>query len=272
MVLRFGTVVKKVCLSVILLSWSLLAFAKPDSMSSYNMTQGVTPISHDVYGLHMTIFYICCVIGALVFGVLIYSLVKFRRSKGAKPANFHSNLFVEILWVTVPFIILVVMAIPATKVLLHMEDVQTSDRHIKVIGHQWYWEYEYLDDGIKFNSKPETPQAQIENLEEKDPDYMMKVDNELVLPINQKIRFLVTSEDTIHSWWVPDFSIKRDAIPGFIRDAWAVIEKPGTYVGQCTELCGMRHGYMPIVVKAVTEEEFELWLKEKRAKLKEKRA
>ena len=232
----------------------------------FNMTEGVTPISREIYRLHMTIFWICCGIGAVVFSVLIYSLVKYRKSKGAVAVQFHEHVGIEILWAVIPFILLVVMAVPATRVLMHMEDTSEAEVNIKVIGYQWKWQYEYLDLGISFFSNLSTPLDQIQNKEKKGRWYLLEVDNPLVVPVHKKIRFLVTSKDVIHSWWVPDLGIKRDAVPGFIHEAWAKIEKPGIYHGQCAELCGVNHAYMPIVVKALSKKGYAKWLEEQKAK------
>ena len=225
-----------------------------------NMFKGVTPLSKDMYDLHMIAMVICGVIGVLVFGVMIYSLIHHRKSKGVTPATFHDNLRLEILWSIIPFLILVGLAIPATKVLIRMDDTAQSDITIKVVGSQWKWQYQYMDQGISFFSNISTPYAQIHNKEEKGQWYLREVDRPLVLPIHQKIRFLVTSTDVIHSWWVPELGIKRDAMPGFMYEAWAVIEKPGVYRGQCTELCGINHGFMPVVVEAVNEDDFNKWV------------
>lgn len=227
-----------------------------------NMNPGVTPISQDIYHLHMTIFWICVAIGGVVFGVLFYSLYKHRKSVGHKAATFHGNTRIEVFWAIVPFLILVIMAIPATLVLMRMEDNAKAVINIKVTGYQWKWQYEYLDNDISFFSNLATPIQQINNQAPKDKWYLLEVDKPLVVPINKKIRFLVTANDVIHSWWVPALGIKRDAIPGFIREAWARIEKPGIYRGQCAELCGINHAYMPIVVDARTEEAYQKWLKE----------
>ncbi len=231
-----------------------------------NMTPGVTPISQDIYHLHMTIFWICVAIGVVVFSVLFYSLIKHRKSLGVKPANFHGNLRVEIFWAIVPFLILVIMAIPATLVLIKMEDTGSSDVNIKVTGYQWNWQYKYLDEGISFFSNLSTPADQLKNKAPKNQWYLLEVDKPLVVPIHRKIRFLVTANDVIHSWWVPALGIKRDAIPGFIHEAWARIEKPGIYRGQCAELCGINHGFMPIVVDARTEEDYANWVQEQKNK------
>nr|WP_237732870.1 cytochrome c oxidase subunit II [Shewanella schlegeliana] len=225
-----------------------------------NMTEGVTEISGRVYSLHMVILYICCVIGIVVFGVMFYAMINHRKSKGAVAANFHESTKVEILWTLVPFIILIVMAIPATKTLIAMEDPSNADLTVKVTGSQWKWHYSYFDQDVEFFSLLSTPQDQIDGDATKGEHYLLEVDKPLVLPINRKVRFLMTSEDVIHSWWVPAFAIKKDANPGFINEAWTRIDKPGTYRGQCAELCGKDHGFMPIVVEALSEEDFDAWL------------
>ncbi len=225
-----------------------------------NMTQGVTEISSRVFELHMTIFYICCAIGAVVFGVMIYVMINHRRSKGALAANFHESTKVEIAWTLIPFVILILMAIPATKTLIAMEDPSDADLTIKITGSQWKWHYSYFDKGVEFYSLLATPREQITGSESKGEHYLLEVDKPLVLPINKKIRFLMTSEDVIHSWWVPAFAVKKDANPGFINEAWTRINNIGTYRGQCAELCGKDHGFMPIVVEAVSEADFDNWL------------
>lgn len=227
---------------------------------AYNMSRGVTPISNEVYGLHMAVFWICVGIGVVVFGVLIYSLIYHRKSRGAQAAQFHEHTTVEIIWAIVPFLILLVMAIPATKILMKMNDESDSELTIKITGFQWKWKYEYLDQGISYFSNLATPQDQLNNKATKGQWYLLEVDKPLVVPIHKKIRFLFTANDVIHSWWVPDLGIKRDALPGFINEAWARVEKAGTYRGQCAELCGTNHGFMPIVVEAVTEDDFKKWV------------
>jgi len=238
------------------------AFAGFDQL---NMTPGVTDISHRVYDLHMLIFKICVVICIGVFAVLIYSIFKHRKSKGAKPASFHESTTVEIIWTTIPFLILVGMAVPATKTLLALEDTRDADMSIKVTGYQWKWKYDYLDDDISFFSSLTTPREEIENKTAKGENYLAEVDNPIVVPINKKIRFLITSNDVIHSWWVPVLGWKQDAVPGFINDAWAEINEPGTYRGRCAELCGKDHGFMPIVLVAKTEEDYNAWVAEQKA-------
>ena len=225
-----------------------------------NMYKGVTPLSKDMYDLHMVAMAICGIIGIVVFGIMFYSIFHHRKSKGYTPATFHVNTRLEIIWTIIPFFILIGLAIPATKVLIRMDDSAESDITIKVVGYQWKWQYQYLDQGISYFSSLATPYNQIQNKKPKGQWYLLEVDKPLVLPINKKIRFLVTSNDVIHSWWVPELGIKRDAIPGFMYEAWARIEKPGVYRGQCAELCGINHGFMPIVVEAVSEEAFTQWV------------
>lgn len=234
-------------------------FAAADNWQ-LNMYEGVTPISKDVYHLHMVCMVVCAIIGVVVFGVMIYSLIHHRKSKGYKAASFHDNPRLEIIWSLIPFLILVGLAVPATRVLIRMDDTRQSEVTVKVVGYQWRWQYEYLDQGISYFSTLSTPLAQIQNKQEKSEWYLLEVDKPLVLPVNKKIRFLVTSNDVIHSWWVPELGIKRDAIPGFMYEAWATIEKPGTYRGQCAELCGINHGFMPIVVEAVSQADFDKWV------------
>ena len=230
-----------------------------------NMTPGVSETSHDVYHLHMLVFEICVVVCVGVFAVLIYSIIKHRKSKGAKPASFHESTTIEIIWTTIPFLVLVGIAIPATKTLLALEDTRNADMTIKITGYQWKWKYDYLDQGISFFSNLSTPRAEIENKEAKGEDYLEEVDNPVVVPIHKKIRFLVTSNDVIHSWWVPALGWKQDAVPGFINDAWTDIDTPGTYRGRCAELCGKDHGFMPIVLVAKTEKDYEAWAAQQKA-------
>lgn len=228
--------------------------------SEYNLPVGVTDISENVYQLHMTIFMICCVIGVIVFGIMFWAIIHHRKSKGAKPAQFHESTQVEIIWTAIPFVILIVMAIPATKTLIAMEDTTKADLTIKITGSQWKWHYEYLQHDYGFYSILSTPREQIENKHEKSDIYLLDVDKPLVLPKDKKIRFLMTSDDVIHSWWVPEFAVKKDANPGFINEAWTRINEVGVYRGQCAELCGKDHGFMPIVVEVKEPAEFDAWL------------
>ena len=229
-----------------------------------NMREGVTAISREVYSLHMIIFWVCVVIGVLVFGVMILSMLMHRKSLGVKPADFHHSTKLEIMWTIIPVVILVVMAIPSTATLTAMYDASDADIDIEVRGLQWKWQYTYLNDDpekeVKFISSILTPSEEIYNDARKRENYLLDVDNEVVIPINKKIRFLITSQDVIHAWWVPDFAVKKDAIPGFVHESWAIVEEPGIYRGQCAELCGKQHGFMPIVVRAVEQAEYEEWL------------
>lgn len=251
-------------LNVILITFSSFSWSKE---SDYNMTKGVTAISGQVYELHMLIFYICCVIALIVFGVMFYSIFRHRKSKGAIAAHFHESTKVEIIWTVIPIIILVAMAIPATKTLVAMEDTSQSDITVKITGSQWKWHYSYFGENVEFFSLLATSQKQIDGIETKGAHYLLEVDNPLVLPVNRKVRFLMTSDDVIHSWWVPDFAVKKDTIPGFINEAWTRIDEPGVYRGQCAELCGRAHGFMPVVVHAMEEKKFDEWLASKKEEI-----
>lgn len=235
----------------------LFASSAAHAEMTLNLTEGVTPLSHDVYALHMLIFWVCVGIGILVFGTMLYSILYHRKSSGFQAVPFHEKTSVELTWTIIPLLILILMAIPATHVLIAMSHTDKEDLTIKVTGYQWKWKYDYLNQGVSFfsNISPAMPQ-----LNPQDPHYLRNVDHPLVVPIHKKIRFLMTSNDVIHSWWVPALGVKRDALPGFINEAWAEIDKAGTYYGQCTELCGINHAFMIIVVKAVTEQEFENWI------------
>lgn len=232
--------------------------------NGWNMPVGVTDVSREVHSLHMTIFWICVVIGVVVFGVMFYSLFRFRHSKGAKPAHFHENTLVEVLWTAVPLLILVGMAVPATATLKKMYDPSDADLDVMITGQQWRWRYEYLGEDVAFTSNLGTSREAISGAEERGEHYLLEVDEPLVLPVGRKVRFLLTSDDVIHSWWVPDLAVKQDTIPGFVNENWVRINEPGIYRGQCAELCGMDHGFMPIVVHAMEGEEFDAWLAERK--------
>ncbi len=236
-----------------------------------NMTEGVTTVSRDIFGLHMNILWWCVGIGVVVFGVMFYTMLAHRKSKGAKAENFHESTTLEIIWTVIPFVILIIMAIPATTTLKQIYDTEEADMDVVITGYQWKWKYEYLGQDVSFFSLLSTPIEEIQNLKEKNPNYLLEVDEPLVIPINKKVRFLITANDVIHSWWVPDLAVKKDAIPGFMNAAWTRVDEPGIYRGQCAELCGKDHGFMPIVVKAVPQEEYDQWISERRemaAKLK----
>ncbi|WP_339066793.1 cytochrome c oxidase subunit II [Teredinibacter turnerae] len=230
-----------------------------------NMTKGVTDVSHNVYGLHMTILFWCIGIGVVVFGVMFYSMAMHRKSMGAKAANFHESTTLEIIWTAIPLLILIFMAVPATSTLKQLYDTEDADLDILVTGYQWKWKYEYLGEEVSFYSNlSDASREQIYGLKEKSTDYLRDVDNPLIIPVGKKVRFLVTAADVIHSWWVPQLAVKRDAIPGYINESWTFVEEPGVFRGQCAELCGKDHGFMPIVVKAVPQAEFDTWLGEQR--------
>ena len=229
-----------------------------------NLPRGVSEISREVYDMHMMVLYICAVIGVLVFGAMFISIVKHRHSRGARPATFTHSMTAEVIWTVIPFLILIAMAIPAAKALIKMEDASGADLTVEVTGHQWKWEYAYPEQGIRFFSNLGEKSREARALDSGiDPysvdNYLLEVDKPMVLPVGKKVRLLLTSSDVIHAWWVPDFAIKKDAIPGFIREMWTIIDEPGTYRGQCAELCGKDHGFMPIVVEAVPVEEFDRW-------------
>lgn len=230
--------------------------------SRLNLTKGVTDISMQVYDLHMIIFYICCIIGAIVFGLMFWSILHHRKSKGVEPANFHESTKVEILWTAIPFLILIGMAVPATKTLIAMEDTSDAELTVQVTGSQWKWHYKYFDHELDYYSLLATPMSEINNKIAKSENYLLEVDRPLVIPTGKKVRFLITSDDVIHSWWVPEFAVKKDANPGFINEAWTRVNEPGVYRGQCAELCGKDHGFMPIVVIAKEPAEFDAWVKE----------
>jgi cytochrome c oxidase subunit 2 len=241
-----------------------------------NMPEGVSVLSKKIYGLHMLILWICVILAVVVFGAMIYSLVKFRRSKGAEPDTtmVHSTK-VEIVWTIIPILILVGMAVPIAKTLIEIEDMGKVDLNIKVTGYQWKWEYEYLGQDVSFFStlaKESNAARQLGSGVDvnKVPNYLLDVDNVLVIPAGQKIRFLLTAQDVIHAWWVPDFGMKKDAIPGYVNEIWVQVEadKVGTYRGQCAELCGQDHGFMPIVVEVKSPADFDTWLRAKQAEQK----
>jgi len=227
-----------------------------------NLTEPVTSTAREILDLHNLIMLICLVIFVVVFAVMFYSIFAHRKSRGAKAASFHHSTVLEILWTAIPVLILFAIAIPSTATLIRMEDTTKADMTLKITGYQWFWEYEYLEDNVNFYSKLSTPRAQIEGREEKGENYLLEVDREVVLPIDKKIRFIISAADVIHAWWVPQFGVKKDAIPGFVNEFWVRIDEPGTYTGQCAELCGKDHGFMPVVVKAVTEEEYAQWVAE----------
>ncbi len=242
--------------------------AEPE-YSTLNLRPGVTDNSQAVFDLHMEVVWIMFAVAGLVFAAILYSVIRFRKSKNPTPATFSHSTTMEIIWTVIPMLILIYLTKPAISLLLDMEDTSKSDMTVQVTGIQWKWRYKYLDEDIEFVSSLSTPAEQYEDYNrtgtEKNPNYLLEVDNELVLPIGKKIRFLITADDVIHSWWVPDFAVKMDAIPGFINETWTKINEPGVYRGVCAELCGRLHGFMPIVVRAVTQEEYDQWIEQKLA-------
>ncbi len=235
-----------------------------------NLTQGVTDLSKEIYDLHMAAFWVCVVIGIIVFGAMIYSIVYHRKDKDHKAATFHESTTVEIIWTVLPVIILISLAIPAAQALVKIEDSSNADMTIKVTGYQWKWQYEYAEDDISFFSSLAAPSREASKRDSGiDPatvdNYLLEVDNPVVIPVGKKVRFLFTSNDVIHAWWVPDLAVKKDAIPGYINDMWAKVNVAGTYRGQCAELCGKDHGFMPITVIAKEEGEYKEWVAEQKA-------
>ena len=228
------------------------------------MTSGATDVSNEVFELHMLIFWICVAIGVVVFSVMFYSIWAHTKKKNPEPAKFHENHKLEIAWTIIPFLILIAMAVPASKTLVKIYDDEAGDVNIQVTGYQWKWQYRYLEDDISFFSNLSTDLDEIYNLVPKGENYLQEVDEMVVIPVGKKVRFLITANDVIHSWWMPAFAIKQDAIPGFVNTAWTVVDKPGIYRGKCTELCGKNHGFMPIVVKVVEQEEYDQWVNDKK--------
>ena len=250
-------------------SGAVLAFLSPlaAAQNQINMSPGVTEIGADIFELHMLIMWICVVIGVAVFAVMFYSIYAHRKSKGHQASQFHESTKVEVAWTVVPFLILIAMAVPATSTLLEVYDNDEAELDILITGYQWKWKYEYLlesGEPVAFFSNLATSQEEIYNTDKKGDNYLLEVDEPLVIPTNTKVRFLVTANDVIHSWWVPEIAVKRDAIPGFINEAWTRVPEEGIYRGQCTELCGAYHGFMPVEVHAVSRDEFDAWMAAKR--------
>lgn len=235
-----------------------------------NMGEGVTPMAHNAYNTHMWGLWMCVVIGVIVFGAMFYALFAFRKSKGAVAAKFSHNTRAEIIWTVIPILILVVLTIPTIRNLVYVYDTGESAMTVRITGYQWMWKYDYLGENVGITSRLSKQSNDIRQSGKdarsfNDPTYLLDVDHPLVLPVNTKIRFVITADDVIHSWWVPAFGLKQDAIPGIVNEAWVNIEQPGVYRGQCAELCGKDHGFMPIVVKAVTMDEYKAWIAEQKA-------
>ena len=252
---------------------ALTAFAARPALAAWsdlNLRVGVTPLSEEIYDLHMLILWVCVAIAVAVFGVMIYSIATFRKSKGAVPATFDHSTTAEIVWTVIPVLILVAMAIPAAKTLVAIDDTRDSELTVKVTGYQWKWQYEYVDQGVSFFSTLATPSNEARQLDSGvNPytvdNYLLDVDNPLVVPVGRKVRVLINSADVIHAWWVPDFAIKKDAIPGYINELWFTAKQEGVFRGQCVELCGRDHGFMPIVVVVKSQADYDQWLADQKA-------
>ena len=241
-------------------------------VNQMDMSPGVTEVGKEIFELHTLILGICVIIGVLVFGVMFWSIIYHRKSRGVEPATFHESTSIEIAWTVIPFLILIGMAVPATSTLLEIYNNDDAELDILITGYQWKWRYEYLDENgenVSFFSNLRTSQSEIYNTEAKGEHYLLEVDEPLVIPQDTKVRFLITANDVIHSWWVPELAVKRDAIPGFINEAWTRTSEPGIYRGQCAELCGKDHGFMPIVVNVVSRGEYDEWLGAKQAEAAE---
>ena len=249
--------------------FALLAFcagiAPVSADLALNMPEGVTTSSRDIYALHMQILWWCVAIAAIVYGAMIYAIVRFRKAAGATPAKFTHNATAEVIWTIIPAVILIGMAVPAAETLIRLEDTRNSELTIKITGYQWQWQYDYIDHGVAFFSRlDEDSNAARQPRSELDPfaveNYLLAVTQELVVPVATKVRLLITAADVLHSWWVPDLGVKKDAIPGFVNETWFEAVEEGVFRGQCAELCGMDHGFMPIVVRVVGQDEYEAWL------------
>ncbi|MCC7257199.1 MAG: cytochrome c oxidase subunit II [Gammaproteobacteria bacterium] len=259
-------------LSLRLLAATAGLFALPAARADWavNLPPGVTEISRQIYDLHMLVFWVCVVIAVLVFGAITYALVAFRRREGVKPATWNHSTAAEIIWTVIPVFILVALALPAARTLVFIEDTRGSELTVKITGYQWKWNYEYVDRDYSFYSNLARTSNVARQMDSGvDPfsveNYLLEVDRPLVIPAGVKIRYLITSSDVNHSWWVQAFGVKRDAIPGYINDGWFQVDEPGTYRGQCAELCGKDHGFMPIVVEVLPKDEFEAWLTAQKA-------
>ena len=251
-------------------AWAVSDMPGGPGVNQLNLTPGVTRIAADQWWVHNFLLVVCLVIFVLVFGVMFYSLWAHRKSKGAKPADFHESTAVEIAWTIVPFLIVIGLAIPATRMVVEQKDTSQADLTIKATGYQWRWGYEYLKGegaGVQFLSSLTTPRSQIDGKEPKSETYLMEVDNPLVVPVGQKVRMVITANDVIHAWMVPAFGVKQDAIPGFVRDTWFRAEKTGTFRGSCAELCGKEHAFMPIVVEVKSAEDYRVWADTKKKEM-----
>jgi len=258
------SMLRKVYLSVL----GLLGASRANADWALNMPRGVTRLSAETYDLHMQIFYWCCAIALVVFGVMIYSLIRHRKSVGAKPATFSHSMKAEVIWTTIPIIILLILAVPSARTVIELEDSRKPDMTVVITAYQWRWHYRYTGQDVEFYSSLARTSGDARRLDSGiDPftvdNYLLDVDNPLVVPVGSKVRLLLTANDVVHSWWVPELAIKKDAIPGFMNETWFKAETVGTYRGQCAELCGMDHGYMPIVVNVVEPQAYAAWLASK---------
>ena len=238
------------------------------SQSKFTFQPPQTVIAHSIYDLHLLLVGICAVIFVVVFGLMFYVIARHRRSVGHQAKQFDRNTWVQVFMTAIPCLIIVGLAYPATKTMIAMKDTSHADITVKATGYQWKWRYDYLGEDIGFYSDLSTPREQIENRARKGENYLLEVDHPLVVPVGKKVRILVTANDVIHSWWVPAFGVKQDGIPGFVRDSWFKVDTPGIYRGQCAELCGKEHGFMPIVVEALPEEQYKIWFAEQKTKSK----
>ena len=252
---------------------SMAALASTSALADYavDILAPASPMAQDAYNLHWGIMWVCVVIFFIVFGAMFWSVFKHRRSQGAKAAQFHENTTIEVIWTVVPLVVLVAMAWPATRTMLEMKDASNADLSVKVTAYQWRWEYDYLQDGVRFNSNLSTPREQIEEFDapgkQKGVNYLLEVDRPMVVPVGKKVRLLITSSDVIHGWYVPQLGINQYGIPGFIKDAWFTATKVGTFRGQCSQICGKEHAYMPIVVEVKSEADYAKWVQETKAKM-----
>jgi cytochrome c oxidase subunit II len=251
--------------------WMLAVSTAAFSGYEMDILPPASPMAADAYDLHWGILWVCVAIFFIVFGVMFWSIFKHRRSMGAKAAQFHENTTIEIIWTLVPLVVLVVMAIPATSTMIKMKDATGADMSIKVTAYQWKWEYEYQQDGVRFFSNLSTPRDQIEEYsgpgKQKNENYLLEVDREVVVPVNKKVRLLITSNDVIHGWYVPQLGVNQYGIPGFVKDAWFTATQVGTFRGQCSQICGKEHAYMPIVVEVKSEADYAKWVQAEKAKM-----
>ena len=257
---RKQRIVARVLSAATLLLWAAAALAQNSPPATLWFQDPVTEVAYRQIDLHNYILLVCAVIFVGVFGVMFYSIFKHRKSVGHQAAQFHENTLVEVIWTVIPFLILLFMAYPATRTILLYKDASAAELTVKVTGYQWKWGYDYLQDGFGFYSNLATPLAQIDNREPKGEHYLLEVDNPMVVPVDTKVRVLITADDVLHAWWVPAFGVKQDAIPGFVRDSWFRAEKVGTYRGQCVELCGKEHGFMPVVVEVKSKPDYAAWV------------